>query len=450
MMKQLLATLLVFLLALPVHAASDDAASEDAMAEGSRTEDTTTKAPFIAVLEMDMMILPGTQEYLEYGIERASEEGAKLLVVKIDTPGGMLNTSQEMIKAVFQSPIPIVMYVSPTGGTATSAGVFITMAAHVAAMAPGTSIGAASPVMGDGKDIEGDMRAKAQNMASAMVKSIAEQRGRNAQWAEKAVTEASSLTETEALKEEVIDVIADDIDHLLVQLDGTVVDVQGRGEVALEDYSALPRTVYEISVKDRAVNFLANPNVAALLWLAATTGISIELYNPGAIVPGVVGVICLVLALAVSQIIPINYAGIALMVLGGLLIGAELYVTSGILGIAGVIALALGALYLVDTSAAPGLMVDVGMVLPVALAFGAFMLLVVFVAARVLRKRSVSGYDGLVGVKGKAVESFEGGEGRVFIHGETWKAVSQEVIEKGDEIEVVGKEEGLCVRVKRQ
>ena len=403
--------------------------------------------PHVAVMDMEMMILPGTQSFLENSIERAAREGAKVLVVRISTPGGMLTTSQKMIQDIFKSPVPVVLYVAPSGATATSAGVFITVAGHVAAMAPGTSIGAAHPVSGEGKDIEGDMRAKAENMTVAMVKAIADQRGRNVSWVEDSVKKSSSITEKEAVKQAVVDFIADDMDDLLRQLKGRKVRLENR-ETTLEDYSRLPRTVYEISLKDSTINVLANPNIAALLWLGATTGLSLELYNPGAILPGVVGVICLVLALAVSQIIPINQGGILLLVVGTGLIGLELFVPSGILGIGGVVAMVLGALYLVDVSQAPGMGVNPLLVVPAAAALGGLVLGVVVFAVRALRRKAATGFEGLVGQLGEAVEDFEK-EGQVFVNGETWTASAAGPLKRGDKVEVTASGPGLRLQVRK-
>ncbi len=403
---------------------------------------------YVRVIEMKMMILPGTASFLSEQIAEASRDGAKVLVIKFDTPGGILDTSQQMIQEIFRSPVPVVIYVSPTGGTATSAGVFITMAAHVAAMAPGTSIGAAHPVMGDGKDIEGDMRKKAENMTVALVKSIADRRGRNVSWAEKAVKESNSLTEKEAVKQGVVDFVAEDMDDLLRKLKGREVKLEG-SNVTLEDYSQLPRQYYEMSLKDRAINVLANPNVAALLWLAATTGISLELYNPGVVLPGVVGVICLILALAVSQIIPINTGAVLLIVVGAGLIGAELYTGSLVLGVGGIISMILGSLYLVNVSEAPGMSVALEFIMPVAAFFGGLLFLVALRATRVIRSRSTTGSEGMVGELGEAVENVAL-SGRVFVKGEYWNACSEEgIIEKGSKIQVLSRKQGLTLIVKK-
>ena len=419
-----------------------------AFAARLRASTPAAEGGHVALLDMKMAILPGTQMYLEESIAQAHAAGARVIIIRLDTPGGMLNTSQEMIQAIFKSPVPIVMYVAPTGATATSAGVFVTVAAHVAAMAPGTSIGAAHPVTGEGKDIEGDMRQKAENMATAMVKSIAAERGRNVAWVERAVKESSSLTGEEAVKQAVADLIAADIDDLLRQLKGRQVTLDGGKGVVLEDFSKLPRIAYEMALREKVVNVLANPNVAALLWLAATTGISIELYNPGAIIPGVVGVISLILALAVTQIIPINQGAIALLGLGALLIGAELYYTTGVLGIGGVIAITLGALYLVDAAAAPGVAVSPELVAPVAILLGLFMLLVARAAYRNLRRRVTTGFEGLIGQTGRAAENFTTA-GRVLVNGEIWRATSAAgIIEREQPIEVVAVRDGMVLEVR--
>ncbi|WKZ56468.1 MAG: nodulation protein NfeD [Bdellovibrionota bacterium] len=389
---------------------------------------------------------PRASAFLEESITRAHEEGAKILIVRIDTPGGILQTSQEMVQTLFRAPLPVVIYVSPTGATATSAGVFITLAGHVAAMAPGTSIGAAHPVAGDGKDIEGDMRTKAENMTVAMVKAIGEQRGRNVEWAEKAVKESVSVTEREAVKLKVVDLVAQDIDELLKSLKGLEVKV-GQEKRILEDYSSLPRTVYQMSLRHEAINVLANPNVAALLWLAATTGISIELYNPGLILPGVVGVICLILALAVSQIIPLSMGGVLLFVLGSVLIGLELVLPSGILGVGGIIAIALGAFYLFDESMAPGVhFEETGFVISAVLV-GVVMLGVAIAVRRAQKRKVTTGTPALIGMRGTALETV-GASGQVFVNGEIWRASAESgLIAKDSTVEVVGIE-GLTLRVK--
>jgi len=313
-------------------------------------------------------------------------------------------------------------------------------------MAPGTSIGAAHPVLGDGSDIQGDMRKKAEEMTMAMVRSITAERGRNAEWAEQAVKESSSLTEREALEQEVIDVVADDIDELLGAISGKTVQTTA-GEVELEDYSQLPRIVYQMSLSDQAINILANPNIVALLWLAATTGISLELYNPGMIFPGVVGVICLILALAVSQIIPISQGSLLLMIVGSILLVAEFFTGTVILGVGGVVAIVIGALYLVDVAQAPGLEVSPEIILPFAILAAGFLLITARAAVKARNQHPLTGREGLIGLKGRAVENISS-RGKVFVDGGYWDAeISEGIIEKDTPIEVVGVLDGMILQV---
>ncbi len=402
----------------------------------------------VLVLPMQMEILPGTASYLEDGIKEASRRGAKLVLVELDTPGGMLQSSQEMVKAIFDSEVPVVIYVSPTGGSATSAGVFITVAGHVAAMAPGTSIGAAHPVMGSGEDIPGDMRTKAENITVAMVKSIAEKRGRNVAWVEKAVKESASLTETEAEKEKVVEIIAKDLDELLKKLKGRKVEVAGK-TVELEDFSSMPRVNFEPSIKQKFLNFVANPMIAHILWIGATTGLSLELYSPGAILPGVVGVICLILALAVYQIIPLNVSGILLLVAGAVMIALEFAVPSGILGVAGIIAMVIGSIYLVDLSVEPFLQVNLTYIGMLTAFVGSLMFGFVWLIVRTKPSRAKTGYEGLIGKTGEALETITS-RGRVSVNGEIWNAtVEHGVINKGEKVKVVGMAGSLILEVEQ-
>lgn len=410
----------------------------------------------VAVINMKMMILPGTQSYLDESIERATEEGAKALVIVLDTPGGILFTTQDMIQSIFKSKVPVVVYVSGTGAMATSAGVFITMAGHVAAMAPGTSMGAAHPVQistsgtdekGQDSQNEKDMRAKAENATVAMIRSIAEQRGRNTAWVEKAVRESVSITEKEAVQLKVVDYIAEDLDQLLRQMKGKVIKLDNK-DFVLGDYSNLPKTFYQMSYKQEALNFFANPTVLALLTMAATTGIAIELYNPGLIFPGVVGLTCLIIVLAVQQVLPFSLGAVILVLVGAAFIFAELFIPSGILGIGGVICMTLGALYLVDVTAAPGLSVALEVVLPIIL-----IILVVFMwllreLNRAYKHKPDTGLEALIGMHGKAQENISK-DGSVFVNGEIWKACAKEgIIAKGANIEVTGILEGLVLEVK--
>lgn len=403
----------------------------------------------VVVLDMNMLILPGTLEYLESGLRAAKEQNAGLVVIKLNTPGGMLETTQTMIQSIFSAEVPVVVYVAPQGGTATSAGVFLTVAGHIAAMSPGTSIGSATPVQGSGQDIQGDMKKKAENMIVALVKSISDQRGRNVEWVEKAVRDANSITEKEALQQKVIDIIATDMTDLLRQIKDREVNV-ANNKIKIGDFSQSRIITVEASLKTKVVNVLSNPAVVALLWLGATTGISIELYHPGGILPGVVGVICLVLALISSQIIPVSQGGVLLIIVGALLIGAELYLTSGILAVGGVIAMLIGSLYLVDSSTLPGMQASMGYPIFFTLVMASLLLGAVFAAIRTSRRSVTTGREGLIGAAGLVLKSLSP-SGKVRVNGEIWDAVSKSgEVEKDEIIEVLGVGNGLVLEVKKR
>lgn len=406
--------------------------------------------PHIAIMKIDGMILPGSSEFLKESLLQAENEGAELLVVEIDTPGGLLQSTQEMVQLILNAPLPVVVYVSPSGAMAASAGVFIVMSAHIAAMAPGTSMGAAHPVLSDGKNVEGDMRAKAENITVAMVKSLSEKRGRNAAWAESAVKQSSSVTEKEALAENVIDVIAGSLDELLDKISKRQFSSRGEKVILKDlDYRSLVRREYQISFRLQMLNVLSNPSVVALLWLGGTTGLSLLLYNPGLILPGVVGAICLILALQASQIIPINTGALLLLALGGLLIGAELVVPSFIFGISGVIATVLGAIYIVDTTSMPGIRVALSLVLPTAFVISTFLLIIVIGVARALRKPLATGMESMIGIEGKALEDFSE-KGRIMVNGEIWTAHAKGVFLKtGDVVKIIKIGEDTMLEVER-
>lgn len=372
----------------------------------------------VVIVPLRSIILPGTEEQFNRGLALATETKAAALVIELDTPGGVLQTTQSMTQSIFKSKVPVIVYVSPTGAIATSAGVFITVAAHVAAMAPGTSIGAAHPVNGDGKDIEGDMRKKAENATVSMARALAEQRGRNAEWVERAVRESISVTAAEAVKEKVVDFEAATLDEVLKKISGRAVSLDGE-KVVLQDLSSAKRVLVEPNMRESVLNFLGHPNIAALLWLAATTGLSIELYNPGAVLPGVVGIISLVLALTVSQIIPLNEGAILLFAAGAIMIGLELFMPSLVLGLGGIAAMVAGALYLIDSNAAPGIAVSTAVVLPSAIVLGGLMLLAVTVAARAVKRKVTSGIEGLIG-KEVVLEQPLAFKGSLNIEGELW------------------------------
>ena len=400
----------------------------------------------VLFVEMKMAILPGTAEYLKEAIEFASSDNIDLIVVQLATPGGMITTTQDMVQDIFKSPVPIVVYVGPSGASATSAGVFITMAGHVAAMAPGTSIGAAHPVRGGGEDIKGDMGKKVENMAAALARSISEKRGRNSAWAERAVKKSSSLTVDEAIKKGVVDIKAEGLDELMVKLNGREVLV-GDARITLTGFQNPIVVNFSQSLRLRVLNFLSDPTVAGILWLGATTGLAVELYHPGLILPGVVGAVCLVLALISMQILPLSTGAIVLIVFGVLLALAESFVPSGVLGLGGLVEILVGMLYLVDTGQAPGLHVQIAYIIPFLIIFAAVIGAVVWSLIVVRRHKPIVGYSTLLNREGEVTTTFESGVGAVRVAGEIWRAECAESLEVGSKIIVKGKNGGLTLLV---
>jgi membrane-bound serine protease (ClpP class) len=410
------------------------------------------QADHVARIVVDGAINPAVSDFIHESIERAHGDGAAALVVELDTPGGLLSSTKSIVKDILGASVPVIVHVAPSGSGAGSAGVFITLAAHVAAMAPGTNIGAAHPVAGGGQDIGGDMREKLENFTASFSEAIAQKRGRNTEWAAKAVRESVSITEREALEKRVIDLIARDIDELLEKANGREVEVDGRKTTL--DFAAVAgadgRTrvvTYDMRLKQRVLNVLSDPNIAYLLMMAGIIGLYFEFSHPGTIFPGVAGAICLLLALATFQILPINYTGLILILLGVVLLAAELFVPSGILGAGGVVAFVLGSLLLFDTPEAE-LMVDPAIVYSA----GAFVLLtmltLVWVVGSTLRRRPAVGMEGMIGEVGE-VRSWSGREGHVHVHGEEWAAEGDESFSAGERIEVVAVGHGLRLRVRR-
>lgn len=415
----------------------------------------------IHIASIDGTINPATADYLRSSLRRAEAANAPLLIIKLNTPGGLLPSMRTMVEDMLEAKVPVVVFVSPQGGGALSAGVFITMAAHVAVMAPGTQIGAAHPVIGTGNDIQGDMRQKIENSSVSLIKAIAEQRGRNAVWGEQAVRESVSLTDTEAVQAKVVDFIAADIERLIEQLEGRTITFRGEPRT-FEGLQRLPREVVDMSFKQSVVNTLADPNIAVLLGLGVVIGFGLELFHPGAILPGVVGFVCLVLSLVAGQVLPISQGGVALLVLGSALFVAEMFIPSfGICGIGGVICIVLGAIYFVDPSdvwSASGFDVNRIALGIVATLCGT---LLFFIAGSVVRTRGqkvVTGREGLVDRLVTVIVPFERtstGEmrGRVRVMGELWHAVlpadDGELPQTGDHLHVASVTEGMTLIVKR-
>ncbi len=401
----------------------------------------------VNLITIDGMINPASADYIREAIARSQDEGADALIIELDTPGGMLDSTKSIVKDLLGAPLPVVVYVAPSGGGAISAGVFVTLAANIAAMAPGTNIGAAHPVGGGGENIEGDMREKVENFAASLNRSIAEQRGRNADWAEKAVRESVTATETEALKLGIIDIVATDVPDLLRQMQGREVAVAGR-KVQLDVAGATVQPI-DMRLKQKILNVLAHPNVAYLLMMAGILGLYVEFTHPGVFFPGIAGCISLLLGLTALQVLPINYGGLALIVLGVALLIAELFLpTFGIVGIGGLVSFVIGSLLLFDTPEST-VGVDPAIVFAAAATLGIFTLIVGTLVVRAQRSKPSLGAEGMVGQRGVARTPLRPGErsGKVFVHGEYWSADTDELIEAGSRVQVLGVD-GIRVRVR--
>jgi membrane-bound serine protease (ClpP class) len=399
----------------------------------------------IDVHQVEGVINPVIVEYMTEGIRRAEEARAVAVIFQLDTPGGLVDSTREIVKALLNANVPTVVYVSPSGARAASAGTFITLAGHVAAMAPGTNIGAAHPVSGEGKDIEGDMRQKAENDLAAFARSIAEKRRRNAEWAEKAVRDSVAVTEIEAREQRVIDLIAADVPELIKQLDGWQVALHG-SEVTLHTAGATVR-YRQMSWRQRFLAALSHPQIALMLLSLGSIGLLVELYNPGLIFPGVVGALALLLAFYSLQTLPINYTGLLLIGLGMLMLILEIKVTSfGMLALGGIVVMALGALMLIDSPEEYLRIPLETIVLVVGTTAGLF-LLVVGAAVRSVGRKPVSGREGLLGALGSARQRIDPA-GTVFVHGTLWNARSATPIEAGAVVRVVGVD-GLRLTVEK-
>jgi membrane-bound serine protease (ClpP class) len=396
----------------------------------------------VATVRIEGVISPVTLRLVETSLARAQADKAQALVIEIDTPGGLERSMRAICQRLLNAEIPVIVWVGPTGARAASAGVFITLAAHVAAMAPATNIGAAHPVaVGGGVDKE-SLR-KIENDAAAFVRTIAADRGRNAEWAEKAVRQSVSITEREAVKLNVIDLVADSIPDLLAKVDGRAVKT-AKGTVTLATKAAMARPI-EIGVRDRLLNVITDPNVAYVLMMLGTLGLIFELSNPGAILPGVIGGISLILAFFAFQSLPINFAGVLLILFAIVLFIAEIKVVShGVLAIGGVVAMALGSLMLYDEPEA-GFRVSWLVVVPtVAITAGIF-LFALTAGVRALARRPQLGAEALVGATGTAYEALTP-QGHVKLKGEIWRAVADRAVPDGAPVRVVAVD-GLTLRV---
>ena len=401
--------------------------------------------PHVDLIVIDGGINPAVDDFIRESIGRARSKGARALIIQLDTPGGLLTSTRSIVKDILGASVPVIVYVAPSGAGAGSAGVFITLSAHIAAMAPGTNIGAAHPVAGGGQEVKGVMGEKIENFTASFSEAIAQKRGRNTEWAIQAVRRSVSITEKEALKKNVIDIVAKDIDDLLQQADGKKVDVDGRDQVLSLKGVRVER--FEMGLKQKIINILSDPNIAYLLLMAGILGIYMEFSHPGVIFPGVAGGIALLLALTSFQILPINYAGLLLILLGiALLIGEAFLPSFGVLGIGGAIALGLGSLLLFDTESSD-LAVDRSIIFTAVVTLSAFILLVGYLVFKSQKKKPTMGLEGLLGEIGEVRVELNP-IGKVFVHGEYWNAEGQGQIGVGEKVRVVGFE-GMSLKVKK-
>ncbi len=466
---------------------------------------TVAQAPNSVVLvKVEGIINQVTLEHFREALHQAESSKAACLILQMDTPGGFLDTTREMVKDILNARVPVVVFVAPRGARAASAGVFITLASHVAAMAPSTNIGAAHPVITGmenfGEDLFKQMKKKqeeqdqesplikglkelakrkdadlnqqiAQKEPSeqegaeqpeyenimgqkimqdtlAWVRGIARMRGRNEKWAVEAVTKSSSITAEEALEKDVIDMICPDVDELLERINGISVKTAD-GNFTI-DTSRVQVVEKKMSFRQEFLAVITNPNIAYLLMSLGFLGILIELYHPGAIFPGVIGGICSIIAIYAFQFLPVNYAGVAMIILAIILFIMEIKVQSyGLLSVGGIISLLIGSLMLYGGSEAPGIGVSRGLVFGVVFAISAIIVLMIIAITKVHTKKTTTGDEGLIGMAGTAKKDFSEGKGLVLVHGELWSAISDQDIKNGDEILVIGKD-GFKLKVKRK
>jgi membrane-bound serine protease (ClpP class) len=422
----------------------------------------------VMVLTVDGAITPASADYAGRGIARATRDGAQLVVLKIDTPGGLDTSMRTVIKAILASPVPVAAYVAPSGARAASAGTYILYASHIAAMAPGTNLGAATPVQlgapsgqEPGKPAQKDkkdglddkapaemptqqpMTRKQVNDAAAYIRGLAQMRRRNAEWAEQAVREAVSLSADEALKLRVIDIVAADVPALLRQVDGRKLNLQGQEKVLAT--ADAPIVAYEPDWRVKLLAVITDPSIALLLLAIGVYGLLFEFMSPGMVLPGVLGAICLLLALYALQLLPVNYAGLALIVLGIAFMVSEAFLPSfGALGLGGVAAFIIGAVILIDTEL-PGFGIPTALIVGVAVVSGLLIATITSVALKTRRRTVVIGERDMVGAVAEVVEANDGG-GWARIHGENWRVVSKTPLWPGQKVRVLARN-GLVLEV---
>ena len=393
------------------------------------------RAQNVVSITIDGAINPSAAAFIKRGIEKAQSRNAECLIIHLNTPGGLLKSTRVIVGEILESPVPVIVYVSPGGAHAGSAGVFITLAANIAAMAPGTNIGAAHPVSLQSA-MDSIMNDKATNDAAAFIRTIAEKRSRNLEWAEEAVRKSVSVTAREALEKNIIDLVVYDVTSLLEQVDGKTVELNS-GSKILHTKGAVVEEV-EMTFIEKLLYILGDPNIAYILMLIGFYGILFELYSPGAIFPGIIGGISLILAFYSLHTLPVNYAGLALIIFAIILFILEIKIVShGMLAIGGVISLLMGSLMLIRPgSALEFARISRGVIIPAVIVTAAFFLLLIWMGLKAQKNKNVTGAESMVGETGEALDSFET-SGQVLVHGEIWRAESVGgKIEKGQAIRV--------------
>ncbi len=387
----------------------------------------------VIVLTLNGAINPAASDYIKYGIEYSVKENAQCMILRLNTPGGLLESTRDIVSNILQSPIPVIVYVAPQGSRAASAGVFITLAANIAVMAPGTNIGAAHPVSLQGK-MDSTMTEKVTNDAAAFIRSISEKRKRNVKWAEDAVRNSISITESEALKDSVIDLIANNLNDLLAKIDGKEITTES-GSGTLHTKGA--KIIYlNMTLQQKLLSLLSDPNIYYILFMLGTLGLLFELYNPGAIFPGVIGVISLILSFYSMNTLPINYAGLALIIFGIILFVLEIKIIShGILTVGGVTSLVLGSFMLINTNATLGGMdISWELIILIAVLTLGFFLFAIGYGIKAQRLKPKTGREGLINAPGEAITDLTP-KGQVRVHGEIWNAESKDGnVSKGEKI----------------
>lgn len=435
-----------------------------------------TATPEVPVLNIDGAISPGTADYVVRGLKAAAGKGVPLVVLKLDTPGGLDTSMRQIIKQIIASPVPVAVFVAPEGARAASAGTYILYASHIAAMAPATNLGAATPVMigigslfepggqsqkgqkprateknknanppsGEAETPEAAMGRKQINDAAAYIRGLAQMRGRNVEWAELAVRQAVSLSADEALKLKVVDVIAPDVPALLRELEGRKVNALGVERTL--DLANARIVTWNPDWRSRLLFVIADPSIAYLLMLAGIFGLFFEFSNPGFVLPGVTGAISLLLALYAFQMLPISYAGLGLIILGLIFMAIEAFMPSfGVIGIGGVISFVIGSVMLIDTDVA-GYGIPWAVIVPLAFASAVFIFFAAGMALKIRRRPVVSGREALIGSVGEVLEDFEGKDGLARVHGETWHIRSNQPFNRGQKVRII-RADGLVLEV---